>query len=76
MNDHDAMCVEVEADNATRHLVDYASDELRRTLEALPEGASLPLRMEPLEDRANVWRAIELNPDRSPAATTSARSGD
>jgi hypothetical protein len=64
MNDHGAMCVEVVDGNATRHIVDYQSSDVRRTLAALPEGASLPLRMEPLEDRANVWRAVGI---RSPA---------
>jgi hypothetical protein len=76
MNDHGAMCVEVVDANATRHIVDYQSTDVRRTLAALPEGASLPLRMEPLEDRANVWRAVGI---RSPAAGptgTPARSGD
>jgi hypothetical protein len=77
MNEHGAMCVEVEEDNATRHIVDYETDDLRRTLAALPEGASLPVRMEPLEDRANVWRAVGLRgPGRLSTAAAPAPGGD
>jgi hypothetical protein len=76
MNDHDAMCVEVQNGNATRHIVDYESSDVRRTLAALPEGASLPLRMEPLEDRANVWRAVGTRSPAAGRAGTPVRSGD
>jgi hypothetical protein len=73
MNDHDAMCVEVEETNATRHVVDYESDDLRRTLAALPEGSSLPLRMVRLDDRANVWRAVSMNRGRTAATVAPAQ---
>jgi hypothetical protein len=75
MNDHGAMCVEVADRNAVRHVVDYAGADVRETLEALPEGATLPLEMEPLEDRANVWRAVAID---RPRARPGARvaSGD
>jgi hypothetical protein len=76
MNDHDAMCVEVVNGNATRHIVDYRNADVRRTLAALPEGASLPLRMEPLEDRANVWRAVGTRSPAAGRAGTPLRSGD
>jgi hypothetical protein len=76
MNDHDAMCVEVEETNATRHVVDYENDDLRRTLGALPEGSSLPLRLEPLGDRANVWRAVESARSGRSAAVAPVSGGD
>ena len=76
MNEHGAMCVEVGEAHATRHVVDYEDPEIRQTLESLPQGTTLPLEMEPLEDRANVWRAVAI--DRSTARTPAraAHSGD
>jgi hypothetical protein len=76
MNDHDAMCVEVLEENATRHIVDYDSVELQQTLEALPEGASLPLQLERLEDRGNVWRAVGIRRGRAVAPTAPSPGGD
>ena len=60
MNDHGTMTVEVVASNETRHLVRYGTAQLRETLAALPSGSSVPLRMEKVGTRANVWRASEL----------------
>jgi hypothetical protein len=76
MNEHDAMCVEIVDENATRHIVDYDTNEVRQTLSALPEGASLPLQLERLEDRANVWRAVDIHGGRRPAPATPPTSGD
>jgi hypothetical protein len=72
MNEHGAMCVEVEADNATRQVVDYESDDLERTLASLPEGTSLPLEMERLSDRGNVWRALAIRRGHATSPTPSA----
>lgn len=72
MNDHGAMTVETVETNATRHVVEYASPTLRRTLAALPVGATVPLVLEPLGTRANVWRAARLTAD--PTASPSAGS--
>ncbi|RLM57609.1 hypothetical protein DVK02_07585 [Halobellus sp. Atlit-31R] len=71
MNDHGAMTVEVCATNETRHLSEYASPELRRRLEALPSGTTVPLTMARVGVRANVWRALDL-PRRREAATPTA----
>lgn len=72
MNDHGAMTVEVVGTNATRHIVEYASPSLRQTLSALPVGATVPLLLEPLGTRANVWRAVRLTAE--PVASPSAGS--
>jgi hypothetical protein len=60
MNDHGAMTVEVHDSHATRHVVEYASDELQTTLRQLPSGSSIPLRLEPVGSRANAWRAVDI----------------
>lgn len=72
MNDHGAMTVEAVDTNATRHIVEYASPTLRQTLAALPVGATVPVVLEPLGARANVWRAVRLTAD--PTASPSAGS--
>jgi hypothetical protein len=67
MNDHDTVTVEVCATNETRHLVEYASPELRRTLSDLPAGAAVPLGMSRVGVRSNVWRVISASgADRAP----------
>lgn len=60
MNDHGAMTVEVHDSHATRHVVEYASDELRATLRQLPRGSSVPLQLESVGSRANAWRVVEI----------------
>jgi len=60
MNDHGTMTVEVESGNENRHVVEYADDDLKRTLESLPVGTSVPLSMRPVGIRANVWEAVDL----------------
>lgn len=60
MNDHGAMTVEVLSANATRHIVEYDDQRLRRTLASLPRGATVPLQMERIGARSNVWRATAL----------------
>jgi hypothetical protein len=60
MNHHGSMTVEVVERNATRHVVEYSSEELKSTLAALPTGATIPLGMQPLGSRANVWRAVSF----------------
>nr|WP_256545137.1 hypothetical protein [Halobellus ramosii] len=71
MNDHGAMTVEVCETNETRHLTEYASPELRRRLEALPSGTTVPLTMTRVGVRSNVWRAFEL-PERRATVSRSA----
>lgn len=60
MNDHQTMTVENVETNATRHLVEYSSPELEQTLTALPVGATIPLELEPVGARSNVWRAVGM----------------
>lgn len=60
MNDHESMTVEVVESNAVRHLVEYDTEELKETLEALPRGATVPLDMARVGARANVWRATSI----------------
>lgn len=60
MNAHDAMTVQVEETNENRQIVDYASDELKTTLRALPSGTTVPIEMEPIATRGNAWRAVGL----------------
>ena len=74
MNDHSTMTVEVESSNENRHVVEYAGDELKRTLESLPVGTSVPLHMRPVGIRANVWKAVDLRQGRSDG--TSRRMAD
>lgn len=62
MNNHGSMTVEVIGTNATRHVVEYATPDLERTLAALPVGATIPLELEPVVGRANVWRATGMYP--------------
>lgn len=60
MNEHGAMTVELVSENATRHIVEYDDPELRRTLASLPRGATVPVRMERVGARSNVWRATAI----------------
>ena len=60
MNDHGAVTVEVCDTNETRHLAEYASAELRRTLAALPPGTTIPLAMSRVGVRSNVWRVTAV----------------
>ncbi|SFL51485.1 hypothetical protein SAMN04487950_4090 [Halogranum rubrum] len=60
MNDHHTMTVEVVDSNATRYVVEYDSADLERTLTALPVGATVPLQLEPIGARSNVWRAVGM----------------
>ncbi len=69
MNDHGTMTVEVNETNATRHLVEYATPDLRRALAALPVGASVPLMMESAGSRGNVWRATSMTSELDPERT-------
>lgn len=61
MNEYGAMVVEVDSTHATRHIVEYSSSDLKSTLRQLPSGSSLPLKLEPVGTRANVWRAIDIS---------------
>ncbi|WP_245758409.1 hypothetical protein [Halogeometricum limi] len=63
MNDHETMTVEVETTNETRHLVEYATPDLRRTLEALPSGTTIPVTLSRAGARSNVWRVDALHND-------------
>lgn len=60
MNDHGTITVEVTETNETRYLVDYDSTRLRSTLEPLPSGTTIPLRMTRVGSRSNVWRVSDL----------------
>lgn len=73
MNDHGAMTVRVESENEVRQVVECNSDEVRKTLERLPAGTTLPLRMESVGTRGNAWRAVELV-DRQVTDTASSRT--
>lgn len=61
MNDHRTMTVEVEETRETRHLVDYATGDLRRTLAALPPGTTVPVSLSRAGARSNVWRVEALH---------------
>ncbi|SEO88628.1 hypothetical protein SAMN04487948_106180 [Halogranum amylolyticum] len=76
MNDHRTMTVEVVDTNSTRYLVEYASSDLERTLAALPVGATVPLELEPVGVRANVWRAVDMHAEPSDRRDKSARLVD
>lgn len=71
MNDHHTMTVEVEGSNETRHLVDYANPDLRRTLAALPSGTAIPVTLSRAGARSNVWRVEALHHE-APAGGTRA----
>ena len=71
MNDHDTMTLEVCETNETRHVCEYATPELKRQLEAVPADTTIPLAMSRVGIRANVWRAVAIDPSRSVAGTPS-----
>lgn len=75
MNDHDAMTVRVEESNEVRHLVEFEDEDVAETLAKLPAGATVPLRMESLETRGNVWRVTGLV-GRTPHAATGSSGRD
>jgi hypothetical protein len=56
MNDHGTVTVEITDRHSTRHVVEYETPAVERTLSAMPKGATLRLVMTPIESRANVWR--------------------
>ncbi|MFD1598989.1 hypothetical protein [Halobellus rarus] len=70
MNSHDTVTVEVCETNETRHLTEYASTELRRTLAVLPRGTTISLAMSRVGLRSNVWRVTGV------CDGSSTRSGD
>jgi hypothetical protein len=61
MNQYGALTVHVDDRNSTRHIVEYASEELKATLRELPSGSSVPLVIEPIGTRGNAWRATSLS---------------
>ncbi|MFC4359396.1 hypothetical protein ACFO0N_15745 [Halobium salinum] len=65
MNDHRSMTVEVADQHSTRHIVEYDTDRVERTLAALPQGSALRVLMTPIEGRANVWRVGAPEPRRA-----------
>ncbi|UVE49967.1 hypothetical protein KU306_13755 [Haloferax larsenii] len=69
MNDHGSMVVEVAETNETRHLVEYASDEVRETLAQLPEETLVPVEMVRAGSRSNVWKAVSLHGRTTPEAS-------
>ncbi|WP_396612411.1 hypothetical protein ACH9L7_03825 [Haloferax sp. S1W] len=69
MNDHGSMVVEVTERNETRHLVDYASDEIRETLARLPADTRVPVEMSRAGTRSNVWKVVALYGGRPAEAT-------
>ncbi|SFG81435.1 hypothetical protein SAMN04488063_3036 [Halopelagius inordinatus] len=71
MNDHGTMTVEVADTRETRHLVDYESERVRRTLSQLPSGTTVPLTMARAGGRSNVWRVLDFHRD-SPATRADA----
>lgn len=60
MNQYGALTVSLKDENATKHIVEYATDELESTLRELPSGSSIPLATEPIGTRGNAWRATSL----------------
>ena len=60
MNSHETVTVEVCDTYETRHLTEYASAELRRTLAVLPRGTTIPLSMSRVGLRSNVWRVTDV----------------
>jgi hypothetical protein len=56
MNDHGAMTVEATDANDTRHIVEYANEDVEETLARLPAGATVPLELERVGGRGNCWR--------------------
>lgn len=62
MNDHGTLTVEVAAEHSTRHIVEYETAAVERTLAAMPEGSTLRVVMTPIEGRANVWRVAAPDP--------------
>ncbi|MFB6251184.1 MAG: hypothetical protein ABEI27_05785 [Halobellus sp.] len=69
MNDHGTMTVEVPESNEIRHICEYGTPELRRTLGSLPADANLSIEMVRVGVRANVWRAVDTA-DRQSARPT------
>lgn len=74
MNDHGAMTVRVESDKEVRQVVECKSDELRKTLERLPAGTTLPLEMESVGGRGNAWRVVDLVDERRETEATPSRT--
>jgi hypothetical protein len=60
MNDHGAMTVEATETNDTRHIVEYADEDVEETLAQLPQGATVPLKLERIGGRGNCWRVAGL----------------
>lgn len=60
MNGHRTMTVEVAETNETRYLVEYDSERLRSTLASLPAGSTVPVELERVGGRSNVWRVAGL----------------
>lgn len=71
MNDHETMTVELHETNETRHLVEYASEQIRDTLASLPVGSRVPVEMVRAGSRSNVWKVVALHGRRAPTSDQS-----
>jgi hypothetical protein len=73
MNRHGTVTVEVGETNETRHLVEYATADLRQTLASLPAGSRIPLTLVRAGARSNVWRVEAIHGERPTARTDTGR---
>jgi hypothetical protein len=73
MNRHGTVTVEVAETNETRHLVEYASSDVRQTLASLPAGSRIPLTLVRAGARSNVWRVEDIHGDRPAPRADSGR---
>lgn len=62
MNEHGAMTVEDTEQHSTHCIVGYLTEDVKETLGELPEGTALPLEMESVRARGDLWRAVSISP--------------
>lgn len=60
MNDYGSMLVSIDESSSTRHIVEYADDDIESALSGLPAGSTLSVEMEQIETRGNCWRVTAL----------------
>jgi len=60
MNDHGALMLSEVTGSRTFQVVEYATREVRETLELAADGAIVRVWLEPLSSRGDAWRAVAI----------------
>lgn len=60
MNDHGALTLSEVTGSRTYPVVEYASRDVREALAVAGHGATVRIRLEPLNSRGDAWKAVDI----------------